>query len=314
MMKLDFVFEGGLGNQIFQFLASKYILKNLKNIEINYSLSESIKNGPRNYELNNLLVNPLKTKFSKKNLSEKIVSKILYKFPLLKEEMKSKLIYQLNLLDSLYIEENQLRSSYDPIFKLNRDLNTLINKKKQLKICGYWQNPGCYISDIDSYMTFLVNTKKFIPKEIEPNKYITIHIRRGDYYLNKESIKTYLSRFSPIKFFLLSIQLLPQEYGNMPIILLSDDIKWKKKVLEILINSTNKKITILNTKNKFEDWAILRHASLNICSNSTFSYSAALLNNENKDRKLRCIVPQWINNYQTAYEKGWLKPEGFIEI
>jgi len=53
---------------------------------------------------------------------------------------------------------------------------------------------------------------------------------------------------------------------------------------------------------------------LNICSNSTFSYTAALLNKENKNQKIRCIVPQWINSYQTAFEKGWLKPEGFIEI
>ena len=53
---------------------------------------------------------------------------------------------------------------------------------------------------------------------------------------------------------------------------------------------------------------------INICSNSTFSFTAALLNNENKDGKLRCIVPQWINRDETAYEKGWLKPNGFIEI
>ena len=70
---------------------------------------------------------------------------------------------------------------------------------------------------------------------------------------------------------------------------------------------------IKNT-NIFQDWSMLRHSCINISSNSTFSYSAALLNIENKDSKLRCILPQWINNEETAFEKGWLNPEGFIEI
>ena len=84
--------------------------------------------------------------------------------------------------------------------------------------------------------------------------------------------------------------------------------------MQILSNSLNKKITIINTNNHFEDWAILRHSLINVCSNSTFSFTAALLNNENKESKLRCIVPQWINREETAYEKGWLEPNGFVEI
>ena len=38
------------------------------------------------------------------------------------------------------------------------------------------------------------------------------------------------------------------------------------------------------------------------------------LNNENKAQKLRCILPQWINRNETAFEKGWLSPNGFIDI
>ena len=100
----------------------------------------------------------------------------------------------------------------------------------------------------------------------------------------------------------------------MPIILISDDKYWSKKLADILSNSINKTISVIKTNNHFEDWAILRHSSINICSNSTFSFTAALLNNENKDSKLRCIVPQWINREETAYEKGWLEPNGFVEI
>ena len=58
----------------------------------------------------------------------------------------------------------------------------------------------------------------------------------------------------------------------------------------------------------------MRHSSINICSNSTFSYTAALLNHDNLDRKVRSIIPQWIDKDCSASEKGWLVPEGFIEI
>ena len=127
-------------------------------------------------------------------------------------------------------------------------------------------------------------------------------------------LEYYFSKFSPVKYIILSLQLIPSECQNLPLFLLSDDKKWSIKIKKILSESLNKKINCLNTNNLFEDWAILRHASINICSNSTFSYTAALLNNENKDNKLRCIVPQWINNKETSFEKGWLNPEGFIEI
>ena len=45
MIKLNFIFDGGLGNQIFQYLASKYISQNFNNININYKISEHIQNG-----------------------------------------------------------------------------------------------------------------------------------------------------------------------------------------------------------------------------------------------------------------------------
>ena len=108
--------------------------------------------------------------------------------------------------------------------------------------------------------------------------------------------------------------MLPKESENMPIYLISDDKDWANNLLPLLSNQSRYRFTTIDSKNHFEDWAILRHSSINICSNSTFSYTAALLNCENLDQKLRCIVPQWISEHQSAFEKGWLSPKGFIEI
>ena len=314
MIKLNFIFHGGLGNQIFQYLASKYISQNFRNINIDYKLSEHIQSGYRNYELNNLLIKPLKTSNLKKRFSEKILNKIIENLIFLNEEYKSKIRFQSNLLNNLYLEERKFRNFYDPLSQLNKDLNSLHFKKRIINIKGFWQNPTCYMSYLENYMSSFIDTRNLIPENIEAGKYITIHIRREDYYLNKNSINKYFSKFSPLKFIVLSLQLIPQDYQNLPIILLSDDFEWKLKIAKILQISTNKKITCIKDSNKFQDWSILRHASINICSNSTFSYSAALLNIENKNSKLRCILPQWINNNETAFERGWLNPEGFIDI
>ena len=124
---------------------------------------------------------------------------------------------------------------------------------------------------MEDYINYLTDTKKFLPKDVEPNKYITIHIRREDYFLNKGTSDFYFSKFSPIKFIILSLQLLPQEYQDFPIYLLSDDVIWRNKIISILSNIKNNKFTFINTNNHFQDWSILRHASLNISSNSTFS-------------------------------------------
>ena len=314
MLKTQFIFEGGLGNQIFQYLASKYISNHINKLDISYSLSKSIHNGNRNFELNNLLLNPLIITNQKTKNNGIWASRIIRNLPFINERKKQNIKFHMNLFNKLYEEIYYPSNFVDPLLKLSNYLEIVKNKKLSLKISGFWQNPSCYVNDIEDYMSSLINTKRLLPNNIEPNKYITIHIRRGDYYINKESMHSYFKRFSPINFIILSLQLLSQEYKNMPIYVLSDDKSWRVKIVEILSNSINNKITFINTNNHFQDWSIIRHASINICSNSTFSYTAALLNKDNKFQKLRCIVPQWIQDNETSYEKGWLKPSGFIEI
>ena len=314
MTNIQFVFNGGLGNQIFQYLASREIANRFHNINLCYSLSNYIINGSRNFDLNQLLIKPIIVDTNNSNFRDEISSKIINRIPLLNQQHKSKIKFKLNVLNNLYFEDNEINYFNDPLLKLIKDINSLQYKKKRLKIYGFWQNPTSYLSNLKDSIDFLIDTKELIPRSIESNNYITIHIRREDYYSRKDIIDFYFSKFSPVEYILLSLKLIPNEYQNMPIFLLSDDKSWSNKLTNILSNSLRRKINVIKTANHFEDWAILRHATINICSNSTFSFTAALLNNENKDRKLRCIVPQWINKEETAYKKGWLEPDGFIEI
>lgn len=314
MKEVQFIFNGGLGNQIFQYLASKYISDKFINMKTNYALSKYIINGGRNFEINNLLLRPLKISREYNQYGEKIYNRILEKLPLLTEVKKENIKFKLNLINNIYYEKKSDHLIRDPLENCFIDLMNLKNKISKLKIQGFWQNPNSYIGNLQNYKNLFINTKKLLPSEVIPNNYISIHIRRGDYFLSKDAIDLYYSKFSPIKFILLALKLIPYDFFNMPIYLVSDDISWQKKIVDVFSFSSDKKIQYIKTNSHFEDWAILRHSAINICSNSTFSYSAALLNNENKGRKLRCIVPQWINKEVTAYEKGWLKPQGFIDL
>ena len=238
---------------------------------------------------------------------------MIQNLPILNKSNKNNLKTRIDLLNKIYNER------YNDNFKnslsiLAKDLFFLDKKLNKLKIKGFWQNPNCYIKDLDYYRSLLIDTKILVNEEILKRKYISIHIRKGDYLSNKSLFDRYYAKFSPVKFILLSLNLIPNDSDHLPIYIISDDIEWAKNLISFLSSRTRHNFFTVDTKNHFEDWAILRHSSINICSNSTFSYTAALLNYENLDRKLRCIIPQWISEDESSYEKGWLSPKGFIEI
>jgi len=313
MNKVQFILEGGLGNQLFQFFASKYIEKNFQSLDIKYGLSEHILEGYRDFDLNKILKHPIKIEREFAQYGEKIYNKIINNLLFLNKIQKVRLKSRFDLINGLY-HEKEFLSYKDPLKILCKDLNCLNKKLKKLKIKGYWQNPDCYLNNLDYYRNLLIDTKPLIVSRGLPEKYITIHLRRGDFLSKKSSCDFYYSKFSPVAFILLSLNLIPQDSKSYPIYIISDDKEWSKKLMFSLSSSINKNFFIIDSDDHFEDWAIMRHSIINICSNSTFAYTAAFLNNQNLDRKLRGIIPQWIDKDFSAFEKGWLIPPGFIEI
>ncbi len=311
--KVQFIFEGGLGNQLFQFFASKYVEKNFQNFNIRYGLSEHILGGYRDFELNKILKHPIKLEKEFNQIGEKIYKKIIFNISFLSQLQKIKLKSKIDLINNIYYEKEFIYNK-NPLKILSEDLNYLSIKLKKLKIKGYWQNPECYLKDLNYYRNLLIDTKPIIVARELPERYITIHVRRGDFLSNKRIFENYYSKFSPVEFILLSLNLIPQESKNYPIYIISDDKGWVKNLINSLSSRLKNNFFIIDTKDHFEDWAIMRHSSINICSNSTFSYTAALLNYDNLDRNLRSIIPQWIDKDSSAFEKGWLIPKGFIEI
>jgi hypothetical protein len=59
---------------------------------------------------------------------------------------------------------------------------------------------------------------------------------------------------------------------------------------------------------------MLKNSHLNIISNSTFSFTAAMLNTTNTEQKIRCIMPLWYNRNTTVHQKGWAQIKGSLDL
>ena len=314
MSKLQFLLRGGLGNQIFQYLGSKYITKLIPELDVNYSLSKETLTSYRSFEINKILVENLKINQEYKSTRSKILKKIFNNIYLLKKVNISNLILKLKFLET--IDENEIHKNKfeNSLLELYQKLKSIKDLNSPIKVMGYWQNPSCYINNIKNLSLLFENTKKILPSNFESLRYITIHIRRGDYLSNKDSYNMYFSRFSEIQFILGALNLIPREFNSIPIYLISDDYEWASKLTYLLKSNVKNDLICMEYKDPIKSWSILNNSLINIVSNSTFSYTAAMLNTNNLNNKLRCILPKWINYRDSSFEKGWLSPSGFVDI
>lgn len=117
---------------------------------------------------------------------------------------------------------------------------------------------------------------------------VSLHVRRGDYVRINQALN--------IVYYKKAIEYMKQIYDNPIFLIFSDDLEWVKEHLFI-----NARYIYVNEDRKLEDYEelfIMSRCKSNIISNSTFSWWAAWLNqNENKT----VIAP-----------KKWTKEQGNI--
>ena len=312
MYKIQFIYSGGLGNQIFQFLASKYIEKKYKNINIYHSLSTNYQEKSfRKFQLNYVLKKEIKI-VEEFNYDKNLICSNLFK----RIKLTSKLINYINRNNIIYEADiNNTNSISNPINNLSNKIEFFLKIKTKFKkkIIGTWENPTSYINILDQMKSYFKDERFKLPDYANNKKYICIHLRRGDFLSNRAHINGAFSNFSIVNFIIKSFHILPSEFDSLPIIVTTEDIDWTNSWIQLLGSKFKKEILVCNN-DSLTDWYINKNAALNIISNSTFSYTAALLNNFSADNKLKCIVPQWIRNNQSSIEKGWTTPCGFLEI
>lgn len=163
-----------------------------------------------------------------------------------------------------------------------------------------WFQSERYFRDIRNILL-----KEFIPKEkiriskklhevLEDPKSVSLHVRRGDYVKVNIALDTmYYER---------AIDYIGNNYENPIFVIFSDDLEWVKENIHI-----NGKCIFVNEDKKLKDYEelfIMSRCRTNIISNSTFSWWAAWLN-QNEDK--RVIAPRkWIEGQKGIVPKDWM--------
>lgn len=318
IISIDVLMYGGLGNQIFQYLAGRFISNELDcdSIKFSYVGSEypAIKKLINCAEIKNMPGLKLKENSYKKN---KIISKSRFIVNKLDQYLQYKFGISL-LSNNLILKEIMSpKINYDLMESINHSKNILIRNKKKfvIKMDGFWQDPMQYKDKLE----FLSNefSARLLPfhntNTFTANSYITIHARRGDYINNPDNAKEYFSNYSLINFIMASLSIIPSDLDDYPVLLITDDIEWFQKFSLDRLSNFKREINICEG-NEISHWNLINNARLNIISNSTFSFTAALLNKKNINEKLRIIMPFWYNNKKNMLEKGWTKVQGAVAI
>ena len=264
---------GGLGNQMFQYACGYAVAKRnnqVLKLDTRFFSEEYIKKNPHfSKQQLNILKFPIE-------YTETINTKGEFKFisfiqnrtisRLIRIPKRFKLWCDHGLL---YIKETRLQ--YLPF------INSL--KYKNLYLDGYWQTEKYFKEfreDLKQQFSLLsVEASSYVEKVgINKENSISIHMRMGDYSVNKKKIRHYNYVISP-QYYLNAIDYVRQKVENPVFYICSNNIERAKELLG------NSESFIYVNENRamsdIDEFMIMSMCTNHIISNSTFSWWAAWL-------------------------------------
>lgn len=271
-------YEGGLGNQMFQYALAKCLIVKGRFVTGDFSAYYHI--GRRDFALMDV--------FSAVSI----------------KECNTKLKWNYKMDPSFYIVEESIHS----VDKKEANINILQKNKGYFE--GYWQSYQ-YVNlveeDLRKEFKFAYkNGDKLhkISNKILMENAVSIHIRRGD-YLEKKAQQVF-GDICTNDYYEKAIKYIKKNVSNPVFYFFSNDIKWVRENYEGLD-------AIYISKDMFdiyEDWYdmfLMSCCKHNIIANSTFSWWGAWLNT-NKN-KIVIAPSKWINNCEIIdiYPKEWIK-------
>lgn len=294
--------QGGLGNQLFQFITG-YVLakKNKINLRINI---ESFNSYDREFELDKFPeIRKLNIpKIKNFNFFFKIYLYLYHKFyKILKISRIYKFINYFFFLDKQEFEKSP--------FIFNQDL---LKKKiiKNLSIIGFFQSEKYFVR----YKKIVLKLFKFpkIKNKLVHNHLnliknmnsVAIHIRRGDYFNNPKvrNVHGILGQ----DYYKKSISYVKKRVKNPFYFIFSDDVELVKKTF-LFFNKKN--YIFIDTKSSINDLHLMSNCKHFIIANSTFSWWGAWLS-KNKD-KIICAPKNWVRAKISTPD---IIPESWIKI
>lgn len=266
---------GGVGNQMFQYAIGYVVAKNA-NLPLFADLSSYDTYTVRKYELEKF---GFKINVANQNDIAKLNKKHFFRKTLYKDKKKT---------------------FYPEILK--------IRHAAYLK--GYWQSEKYFlhlrkeILELFEFRNFDFIQNKNILDEIKKSNSISINLRLGDYLNNKENRKIYF--LCTKEYYKKAIEHMCKCSENPKFFVFSDEIT---KAAEFLPD--NYTYTFVDSANWQEDMYFMKNCKHNIVANSSFSWWAAWLNqNENK----RVVSPsKWLNKYSGISDKDMI-PDSWVKI
>jgi len=182
--------------------------------------------------------------------------------------------------------------------------------KNNTYLIGFWQTEK-YFADIYevllkdfSFRQVPSGKNKKLMEQITTSPSISLHVRRGDYINNKHA-----NRFHGVKdnsYYKKGLEAIVQKQPDKyTVFVFSDDIPWCKQNIKIPFNT----VYVEGNKKGFEDMRLMMNCNHNIIVNSSFSWWAAWLNQNEK--KIVVGPKQWFNepsvNAIDVLPSSWVK-------
>ena len=319
MTKLDIKIKltGGLGNQIFQYLAAKRLSKTFPTAAISFIPTDYITKGYRELLLKDIFDIRLSGMSNEPLLGRCIRS-------LSSRNSRIRMLYHKNY--SLWgwrvmlCEEDMRRIGASPplinveriIGKNMRDGKTQ-ERLQEVIIDGFWQDflPLADCSDISTNLG--ADTLKREYPSLIPGEYIALHVRRGDYIEESGAHREFGCAYDSLSFIRNAFSLIPKHLYRHPLVICSDDLEWCRLWSSSDITKDFSSVLLIGSSS-INDWLILQSSRLNICSNSTYSITAAILNKLNSKKSVRCIIPTMYTKLIPSREKNWHMIPGSILV
>ena len=169
---------------------------------------------------------------------------------------------------------------------------------KSFLLVGYWQSYK-YFEKIREVLLKEFTLKKELDvvnleilDRIKFSNSVSIHIRRGDYVTNDVNSVTPLSYYDD------AIKFIIKHVKNPNFFIFSDDIEWVKANLNT--KSLNTEYIGNNNGSPECDIELMKNCKNNIIANSTFSWWAAWLNNNND--KIVIAPKIWVHNRAISHD------------
>ena len=278
---------GGLGNQMFQYAFGRYLSihhktnlyfdiadlqnKNLGHIQRNFSL--------HGFNLQTAIYNLNGQKSGKENLFKRL----------------------------FYSSKNKLKTITEKKLHFDKEIG---NAADNVYLNGYWQSP-LYFEKIEDIIrkdfTFsipLSNDAEQFQVKIKESNAVSIHVRRGDYVNNPETLSYH--GVCDLAYYQKAIEIIENKTSNPTFFIFTDDPEWVKQNFSL----SDDIILISNASfSQFDDLRLMSVCKHAIIANSSFSWWGAwLINNPTKT----VVAPlKWLQNdsinTDDLFPKTWMR-------